>query len=86
MFDNRSSDAHRVTLLKGIQADGVGRYLAGHNHHWNAVHVRRRDTSNSIRYARPGGHQSDANLASRARIAISSVDSRLLMPNQDMLN
>src|SRR5205823_12464828 len=79
-------DPDRVAFLERVLADGVGRDLAGDDHHRYRVHVRRRDAGDGVRDARPGGDQAHADPVRRARITVGSVCRALFMPDQDVLD
>ena len=86
VLDDGPGDAHRVTLLKGIKADGSGRHLPGDDHHGDAVHIGRGNPGHRVGHARAGCHKRYAHLASGTRIAVGRMDRRLLVAYQHMLH
>ena len=85
VLDARAGDADRVAFLERVLADGVGRHLAGEDHHRDRIHVRGGDAGHRVGDARAGRHQRDADLVRRARIAVGGVDRALFVPHQDVL-
>ena len=51
----------------------------------NRVHVGGRDPGHRVGHPRSGGHERDANLLRRARIAVRCVDRPLLVTHEDVL-
>ena len=84
MLGAAARDAHRIALLESISADQVGRHLAGDHHHGDGVHHRVGNRGDHVGRARAGGHQRDARLAGRARIALGRVAGTLLMAHQNV--
>jgi hypothetical protein len=62
VLDAGTGDANRVAFLEGILTDILGRHLAGDDHHRDGIHVGSGDAGHRIGHARPGGHQSNADL------------------------
>ena len=86
VFHDRAGDADRVALLECIETDRMGWHLTGDDHHGDAVHVGRGDTGDGVGYTRTGGDERDADVTSGAGIAVRSMDSRLFMAHQNVLN
>ena len=77
-------DAGGVGFLEGVVADQMGRHLAGQADHGDGIHQRVGETGHGIGGARTRGHQHDADLAGRARIALGGMDGGLLVADQDV--
>ena len=86
VLDDRPRDADRVALLERIEADRRRRHLAGDDDHRDRVHIGGGDAGHGIGDARAGGHQRNADLAGRTRVAVGSVDCGLFMTHQHMLD
>jgi len=86
VLDDRTGDAHRVALLKCVQADGGRGHLTRDDDHGDAVHVGRGNASDRIGDAGTRSHQGHAHLACGPRIAICSMDGRLLVTHEYMLH
>ena len=77
-------DAGGIGFLKGIVADQVSGHLAGQAHDRDGIHQRVGEASHGICGTRAGGHQHDADLAGRARVAFGGVHRRLLVTDEDV--
>ena len=86
VLDDGAGDAHGVTFLERIHANGVGRHLAAHDHHRDTVHVSGGNAGDGVGDARAGGDQCHAHIARGAGITVSRVNRRLLVAHQHMLN
>ena len=79
-------DADRVAFLEGVGADQRGRHLAGQADQRDRIHQRVLQRRHRIGGARARGHQHDAGLAGRARIAFRRMAGALLVAHQDVLD
>ena len=86
VLDDRAGDANGVAFLEGVQTNRVRGHLTGDDDHRDAVHVGRRNAGDGIRHAWAGRHQRHADFASGAGVTISSVNGRLLVADQHVLN
>ena len=77
-------DTDGIVFLESIRPDEWRDNLAGNDDHRNGVHVGRCDTGHGVRGPRARGHENHTGLSARARIAIGSVGSALLVSNQDV--
>ena len=86
VFYAGARDADSVHLLKGIAANKRRGYLAGKDHQRDRVHKSGGDTCQRIGCTRARGDQRNTGLSGCAGIAIRCMESRLLMPHQNVLN
>ncbi len=77
-------DAGRVGFLEGVVADQVRRHLAGEADDRDGVHEGIGEAGHGVGGAGTRGHQHDADLARRARVALGGVHRRLLVTHQDV--
>ena len=84
MLGAGARDSDGVAFLECIIADQMGRDLPGDHHQWDGIHQGVGQAGHSIGRARAGGHQNDARLAGRARIAFGGMDRALLVPHEHM--
>jgi hypothetical protein len=79
-------DAGDVGLLKAVASDEAGDYLACNGHQGHRVHPCGGDAGNEVRSARPRGAETDPDFASHACIGIGGMRSRLLVPDEEVLD
>ena len=77
-------DADDVGLLEGVVADEGGVYLAGEDDHGHRVHVGGGDACDGVRRSGAGCDQRHADARGGAGVAVCSVDSRLLVADEDL--
>ena len=79
-------DADRVAFLESVGADQRGRHLAGEADQRDRIHQRVLQRRHRIGGAGSGGHQHDARLAGRARIAFGRMARALLVAHENVLD
>ena len=77
-------DAGRVGFLKRVVADQMGRHLPGQADDRDQIHQRVGQPGHRVGRAGAAGHQHDADLAGRARIAFGGVHRAALLAHQDV--
>src|SRR5690554_3026049 len=85
VFDAGAGNAHRVTFLESVLANGGGGYLPAQDHHGDGVHIGSRNAGHSIGNTRATGNQGHANFVGGTGICISCVDGRLFVAHQHVL-
>jgi hypothetical protein len=86
LLHDRARDADGVALLECVEADRLGRHLAGNHHHRDRVHVGGGDPGNGVGDARAGSDERDPDLARGARVAVCRVHGALLVANEHVLH
>ena len=86
VLDDRPCDAHRIAFLECIQPDRRRGNLAGDDDHRNAVHVGGGDAGDRIGHPGTRRHQSNTHLTRGTGVAVCSMNRRLLMANQHVLD
>jgi len=86
MLRTGARDASGVSLLKGVIADQMCRDLAGQTDNRDRIHQRIGQAGDGIGRPGPRCDKHHAGLAGRAGIALGSVNRRLLVTHQDVLD
>jgi hypothetical protein len=86
VFDDGAGDADGVAFLEGIQANRVGGHLPGDDDHRDAVHVGCGNACDGIGHAGTRGDQRHTHITRGTCIAVSSMNSCLLVAHQNVLN
>jgi len=81
-----AGDTDHIGLLEGIIADLVLGHLAGNHHQRNRIHISGGNAGNGIGSAGTGRHQHRTDFTGDAGIGIRSMDCRLLMAHQNMID
>ena len=84
VLHDRKRDAEDVRFLERIGADRRTGHLTGDHHHRHRIHLRCGDAGDKVGGTRPGGTETDADLAGGSGVGIGGMGSRLLMPHQDV--
>ena len=79
-------DADRVAFLESVGTDQRGRHLPGQADQRDRIHQRVLQRRHRIGGARPRGHQHDAGLTRRARIALGGMSRPLLVADENVLH
>ena len=86
MLHHRVGDAGDVGLLEGVLAQHRRDGLAGEHDHRARIHQRGQQAGHRVGRARARGHQHDARLAGRTRVAVRHVRRALLVADEDQLD
>ena len=84
MLGARPGDAGRVSFLKGVVADQMGRNLPGDADQRDRIHLRVEQAGHGVGRAGPRCHQHAADPTGRARIALGRMHRAAFLADQHM--
>ena len=86
VLGDAAGDAHGVTLLECVGANGRGRHLTGDAHHWDRVHIRVTQRRDHVRGGWATGDHGDAGTAGHVCVALGHVAGALLVTHENVAN